>query len=155
VDLPFETRSRSVAATMDVAAELARGLKPGDCVTLHGDLGAGKTQFVRGLVRGLGGDERQVSSPTFVLLHVYETPAMNGLKVFHLDAYRLGGGDDFDAIGFDELLTQHGVVVVEWPSKVESALPASRVEVTLDRTGETSRSIRIGRSGEPPRHLKK
>src|SRR4051794_20014256 len=93
--------SHSVAENQAAAARLARSLRGGTCVALHGDLGAGKTQFVRGLVRGLGGNARAVSSPTFVLLNVYEA---GRLTVYHLDAYRVGGADDFEAIGFGELL---------------------------------------------------
>ena len=107
--------SHSVAETEAIAADLAAGLSAGACLALHGDLGAGKTQFVRGLVRGLGGEPRSVSSPTFVLLNVYDT---GRLPVYHLDAYRATGGEDFEAIGFTELLEQGGVVVVEWPSRV-------------------------------------
>ena len=94
--------SNSVAETESIAAELSRTLRGGECVALRGDLGAGKTQFVRGLVRGLGGNPRAVSSPTFVLLNVYEA---GRLPVYHLDAYRVAGPDDFEAIGFSELLS--------------------------------------------------
>ena len=132
--------SDSVDKTERVAAALAATLRGGDVVALHGDLGAGKTQFTRGLVRALGGDGRGVSSPTYVLLHVYPTAS---LTVYHLDAYRVGGGDDFDAIGFDELLEQDGVVVVEWPGRVADRLPGRRVDVTLTATGETSRTIAV------------
>ena len=132
--------SDSVADTERVAATLAESLRGGDVVALHGDLGAGKTQFARGVVRALGGEAALVSSPTYVLLHVYAT---RSLTVYHLDAYRVHGGDDFDAIGFDELLEQHGVVVVEWPSRVADRLPSARVDVTIETTGESTRSITI------------
>ncbi len=89
--------------TQDIAAQFAQTLKGGECIALHGDLGAGKTQFVRGLVRGLGGDTRSVSSPTYVLLNIYDTGRLN---LYHLDAYRVTGPDDFEAIGFSELLEQ-------------------------------------------------
>jgi tRNA threonylcarbamoyladenosine biosynthesis protein TsaE len=144
---PFETKrkrvkciSHSVTETESIAAELARTLRGGECIALHGDLGAGKTHFVRGLVRGLAGNERSVSSPTFVLLNVYDT---GRLKVFHLDAYRVHGAEDFDAIGFSELLEQGGVVAVEWPEKVGGLLPASRITVTIAATGAHRREIKI------------
>src|SRR5690242_3217779 len=121
--------SHSVGETEAVAADLAAGLTGGACVTLTGELGAGKTQFVRGLVRGLGGEPRSVSSPTFVLLNVYDT---GRLTVYHLDAYRATGAEDFEAIGFAELLDQAGVVVVEWPGRVADLLPPNRIEVTLE-----------------------
>src|SRR3954470_24710431 len=134
--------SHSVHATEQIAADLARTLTGGEVIALYGDLGAGKTQFTRGLVAGLGGDPHAVSSPTFVLLNVYETPL---LKVFHLDAYRVGGADDFDAIGFTELLDQNGVVVIEWPARVESLLPANRIDVRIETKSPQVRRIEIER----------
>lgn len=134
--------SNTVADTEAVAAALARTLRGGEVIALHGELGAGKTQFARGIVAGLGGDPRDVSSPTFVLLNVYDTPA---LKVFHLDAYRVHGGEDFESIGFAELLEQGGVVVVEWPTRVGGLLPSARIDVYLQPTSPTARRIRIRR----------
>jgi tRNA threonylcarbamoyladenosine biosynthesis protein TsaE len=131
-----------VRETEQIAAELAHKLAGGECVALHGELGAGKTQFTRGLVRGLGGDPHTVSSPTFVLLNVYDT---GRLKVFHLDAYRAAGAEDFESIGFAELLEQGGVVVVEWPAKVEPLLPARRIEVHLRTVSPRVRRIEIER----------
>lgn len=132
--------SDSVDQTQAIAAELARRLAAGDCIALSGEMGAGKTQFVRGLVQGLGGDGRMVSSPTFVLLNVYPTPR---LTVFHLDAYRVAGEGDFEAIGFEELLDQGGVAVVEWPQRVAGLLPARRISVSIVATGESQRCISI------------
>ncbi len=142
--------SNSVAETEAAAAGLARTLRGGECVALHGDLGAGKTQFVRGLVRGLGGSPRAVSSPTFVLLNVYDTAATGArLTVYHLDAYRVGGADDFEAIGFSELLGQGGVVVVEWAGRVESLLPPGHIDVRISPTGRGSRRIEINPPAPP------
>ncbi len=132
--------SHSVAETEAIAAEFARSLRGGECVALDGELGAGKTQFVRGLLRGLDGNERSVSSPTFVLLNIYDT---GRLKIFHLDAYRAHGPDDFEAIGFTELLEQGGVVVVEWAQRVKPLLPKRSIHVRMITVGETSRSIVI------------
>lgn len=135
--------THSVEETEAVAAALAATLRGGECVALHGDLGAGKTQFVRGLVRGLGGSPRAVSSPTFVLLNVYDAPPIR-LSVYHLDAYRVGGADDFEAIGFTELLAQGGVVVVEWAERVLDLLPPSRIDVRIRPLDEESRQVQIG-----------
>jgi tRNA threonylcarbamoyladenosine biosynthesis protein TsaE len=137
-------RSTSVAQTESIAASLAASLAGGECIALHGDLGAGKTQFVRGLLIGLGGNPRSVSSPTFVLLNVYNT---GRLPLYHLDAYRVSGPEDFQAIGFDELLDQGAVVAVEWPSRVEAILPKTRIDVYLETPDPTTRIIRIARSG--------
>ncbi len=130
----------TVAATEAVAAELARSLVAGDVVALEGDLGAGKTQFARGLLRGLGGDPRLVSSPTYVLLNVYPG---GRLTVYHLDAYRTAGADDLAGIGFDELLGEGGVVVVEWPQRLGDLLPARRYTVLLTAIGDGRRTIEI------------
>jgi len=132
--------SQSVEQTESIAAELSRAFVGGEVVALHGELGAGKTQFVRGMVRGLGGEVRSVSSPTFVLLNVYDS---GRLIVYHLDAYRAAGAGDFEAIGFAELLEQQGVVAVEWPSRVQRLLPKNAWQVHLSAVGETSRRIEI------------
>ena len=132
--------SSSPAATEALAASFAATLAAGDCVALLGDLGAGKTNFTRGLVAGLGGDRRDVSSPTYVLLQIYESPAMR-LPVYHLDAYRVGGADDLEAIGFSELLAQGGVVVVEWADRVADLLPAGVKTVRLTATGRSTRRV--------------
>ena len=95
-------------------------------------------------MRGLGGAERSVSSPTFVLLNVYDT---GRLKVFHLDAYRVSGAEDFEAIGFAKLLEQGGVVAVEWPQRVADLLPANHISVAIKPTGKTGRSIEISVPG--------
>jgi tRNA threonylcarbamoyladenosine biosynthesis protein TsaE len=145
--------SHSVADTERFAADLAATLAGGTCIALEGDLGAGKTQFVRGLVRGLGGDPRAVSSPTYVLLHVYGDPARPNpaaaqprIPVFHLDAYRVGGAEDLEAIGFTELLDQGGVVVVEWASRVTELLPPGHIAVTIRAEEPTTRRITVRRS---------
>ena len=143
--------SNSPADTERVAADLAATLRGGDVVALVGDLGAGKTNFARGLVAGLGGRPSAVSSPTYVLLHVYDAPSAGPIRtaVFHLDAYRVGGpsgetaADDLEAVGFSELLDQGGVVVVEWADRVADLLPATTVTVRLTATGRASRRIEI------------
>jgi tRNA threonylcarbamoyladenosine biosynthesis protein TsaE len=139
--------SHSVRDTEAIASNLGRSLRGGECLALFGEMGAGKTQFVRGLLGGLDGDRHTVSSPTFVLLNVYDT---GRLKVFHLDAYRVHGAGDFEAIGFAELLEQGGVVVVEWPERVDTLLPAGRIEVRLETLSPMTRRIRISRASGGP-----
>ena len=137
--------SHSVRETESIAANLARTLKSGECIALYGDLGAGKTQFVRGLLRGLGGDPRSVSSPTFVLLSIYDS---GRLKIFHLDAYRVHSEADFEGIGFAELLEQAGVVVVEWADRVQKLLPPDCIRVRIEPTGASERRIDITRRAD-------
>ena len=140
--------SHSVADTERIAAEVADALGltggRGGVIALEGDLGAGKTQFVRGLVKALGGDGRDVHSPTFVLLHDY--PLANGRHLYHLDAYRVGGSEDFESIGFDELLsaTDGGdVVAIEWPSRVADLLPPGTVRVEIVTLSPTARRLTL------------
>ena len=142
--MPVERHtSTSVEQTEAIASRLAPRLRAGGVVALEGDLGAGKTQFARGLVAALGGDPRQVHSPTFVLLHEYALAG--GRRLFHLDAYRVGA-DDVEAIGFDELLIAAAagdVVAIEWPSRVAELLPVDLVRVAITATSPTSREIVI------------
>lgn len=135
-------RTESVAETEAVAARLAAELTGGACIALDGELGAGKTQFVRGLVRALGGPAGAVCSPTFVLLNVYPG---GRLTVYHLDAYRAAGAEDLEAIGFSELLEQDGVVVVEWARRIESLLPKNCLRVSIEAIGPTARRLEITR----------
>lgn len=132
--------SESESDTDAFAARLAAVLRPDDVLALEGPMGAGKTRLVRGLVKALGGEVRRVSSPTFVLLNVYPCPK---LTVYHLDAYRLAGEEDLEAIGFSELLTQEGVVVVEWPSRVTGLIPPQALRLTLEPLAETRRRITL------------
>ena len=133
-------RTNSPQKTLDLAAGFAAQLVPGAFVALEGDLGAGKTQFVRGLVQGLGGNPHQVSSPTFALLNIYDTPK---LKVYHLDAYRLSAEEDLEAIGFSELLDQQGVVVVEWWQRVKGIVPAEKWLVRIESLSPKCRRFEI------------
>ena len=133
--------SHSVSQTESIAADLARDLGPNSCIALHGDLGAGKTQFVRGLVAALGASPRAVSSPTYVLLNIYEG---GRLTVYHLDAYRVTGAEDFEGIGFSELLEQGGVVVVEWADRVTELLPPGTIHVRIEHAGKTRRRLTVG-----------
>jgi tRNA threonylcarbamoyladenosine biosynthesis protein TsaE len=126
--------------TESIAAALAQTLSPGSCIALNGQLGAGKTQFVRGLAVGLGADPRQVSSPTYILLNIYRG---GRLPLFHLDAYRVHGPEDFEAIGFSELLDQNGIVVVEWAERITGILPPSTLHIAIEVLGESDRRIVI------------
>src|SRR5438105_15228968 len=137
--------SESPEQTEEIAAGLARTLVGGECLALDGELGAGKTRFVRGLVRGLGGDARAVSSPTFVLLNIYDG---GRLTAYHLDAYRVSP-EDMEAVGFSELLEQGGIVVVEWAGRIAELLPVGRINVRIEAIGEARRRIDITRLSPP------
>ncbi len=108
------------AATIAAGESQASGLRAGDVIALTGGLGAGKTHFTKGLVRGLGSDE-EVTSPTFTLVHEYRA---GRLPVFHFDFYRMETESEVLAIGWDEYLDAGGVCIVEWAGRFSSLLPA-------------------------------
>jgi tRNA threonylcarbamoyladenosine biosynthesis protein TsaE len=125
-------------ATQEIARQIAATLRPGDVLLLSGDLGAGKTTFVRGLAEGLGIDPGEVSSPTFTLVHEYRG---GRLTLYHADFYRLekGGTDD---LGLEECGVD-GVLAIEWPNRLEHEMPGA-MRVTLEVVDDSTRRITIG-----------
>lgn len=135
--------TRSEAETEALAAELAEAFRGGEVVLLSGELGSGKTVFVRGLARGVGADPGEVVSPTFVLLTSYP----GRLTLHHADLYRLAGSGDDRELGLEELPGPRGVLAVEWAERL-SILPwdpALAVRVTLEHAGDDTRRVRIER----------
>ena len=130
--------TESEQATMELGARLAGALKPGDIVLLEGELGAGKTAFVRGLAVGLGAPEEEVSSPTFTLVQEYR----GRVPLLHADLYRLSGAEA-DELGIEELGAD-GVVAVEWAAKLVHRPPGA-VEVLIEDLGGDRRRITIER----------
>lgn len=133
----FETRSEE--QTRQVAREWAASLTPGATILLSGDLGAGKTAFVRGLAEGLGIDPDDVTSPTFTLVHEYRG---GRLPLIHVDLYRLESAD-LDEIGVDTDLADAGVVAVEWSERLVRPLPDAR-RVRIRDAGGDARVIEVG-----------
>jgi tRNA threonylcarbamoyladenosine biosynthesis protein TsaE len=147
-------RCDSAAATEELGRSLAEELAPGDLVLLEGDLAAGKTTLVRGLLGGLGGDPAEVSSPSFVLLQTYPCRRGRISALHHVDLYRLGDGlAELRELGLEELLSDGAAVVaVEWPKAALAAwIPAAartwRVEISTN--DDDSRSVRIHPPHEP------
>src|SRR5499425_125697 len=115
-------------ATRKLMIDIAGALRPGDTVTLSGDLGAGKTTFVRALIRYLAGDATiEVPSPTFTLMQSYELPQF---PLVHADLYRLSGPAELAELGFDDL-PEGAVVLLEWPDRADGLLPPDRLDVSL------------------------
>lgn len=126
------------AATARLGAAIARGLQAGEAVCLSGPLGAGKSTLARALVRALTTPDEDVPSPTFTLVQFYEGAR---LKVAHFDLYRLTNADEAYEIGLDEALDD-GAAVIEWPERLEGALPADRLDVEIALEG-AGRSVRL------------
>ena len=131
--------SHSESETLEAARELASGFSGGEVVLLSGELGAGKTVFVRGLARGLGADPDEVASPTFVLLTAYP----GRLVLHHADLYRLRGDGDESELGLEELPGAKGVLAVEWAERLQHVPWRSAVRVSLRHEGGDERRIRI------------
>lgn len=133
------------AATARLGEAVARALRPGEAVCLSGPLGAGKSTLARALVRALTTPDEEVPSPTFTLAQFYEGPRM---KVAHFDLYRLTSPDEAYEIGLDEALDE-GAAVIEWPQRLEGALPRDRldVEIALSEDDAEGRSVRLTRHG--------
>jgi tRNA threonylcarbamoyladenosine biosynthesis protein TsaE len=132
--------TRSSEETEELAAGLSGGFTGGEVVLLTGELGTGKTTFVRGLARGLGADPEEVTSPTFVLLTSYP----GRLVLHHADLYRLRGGGDDQELGLEELPGKGGVLAVEWPERLSRVHWPHVVNVTLEHAGGDARRIHIG-----------
>ena len=128
----------SESATGSVGEILARSLKPGDVVLLYGDLGAGKTAFVRGMARGLGADPEDVSSPTFTIIQEYAAPSVT---LYHVDLYRLEPAEIED-LGLDDLVYGDGIVAIEWADRWPGR-PAAVKEVRIEALGEFQRRVTI------------
>lgn len=123
------------AATVAFGEQLARRLRPGMLVYLHGDLGAGKTTLVRGMLRTLG-HRGAVKSPTYTLLEPYDLPSC---LVYHFDFYRIVDPHELEFIGIDELVDSAAIKLVEWPERAEGQLPAPDVVVRMQVAGEGRR----------------
>lgn len=127
----MEYKSLSSNQTEQIASDIAAKLHGGEIITLDGDLGAGKTAFVRGLARGLGIDDRVVS-PTFTIVNEY---THGRIPLFHFDVYRLGSADELYDIGWEDYLSRGGIIVVEWAdivSEIFSGEECIRVRISKD-----------------------
>jgi len=133
--------TESPEETEDLGAELARELKAGDIIGLVGELGGGKTCFVRGLVRGLG-LRGHVKSPSFNLLNIYEGRG-NTPPLYHMDLYRLGSEHEFFEAGLEEYIYSEGISVIEWADKFPGFLAKCALVVRFAHIDEGRREIII------------
>jgi tRNA threonylcarbamoyladenosine biosynthesis protein TsaE len=134
--------SFSPEETMALGERIAVLLRQGSVVALKGPLGAGKTCFAKGIARGIGVKE-EVTSPTYTIISEYE----GDLPLYHIDAYRLRGDDDFSGLGGEELLYGTGVSVIEWSERIPQSLPDGALTVEIEITEKETRRITISGEG--------
>lgn len=138
------TTTDSVEETVALAADLASILESGTVLALYGELGTGKTHFVKGIGKGLGLSPSRVRSPTFTILHTYEDGRH---PLHHFDAYRVQTPGEFVEIGFEEYLDGPGISCIEWADRVESLLPPGTLHITLRHVGAEQRRIALRPAG--------
>ncbi len=132
--------SKSVVETVAYGGRRAQSLHAGDVLALAGDLGTGKTQFVKGLVAGLGSDD-EVTSPTFTLIHEYTS---GRLPIYHIDFYRLNHRDELRQLGLEDYFNGEGVCVIEWADRFPEILPARAEWFWFETRSENERAIFLG-----------
>ncbi len=148
--------SHSPEQTQRLGVRLGELIKSGDLIHLAGDLGVGKTTLAQGIARGWGSLD-PVTSPTFVLINEYRRA--DGAKLYHFDAFRLNGAADVEPIGLSEILEGDGPVVVEWPERVQGALPKRGLHIRMRWVDDSRRALRLeaegARSGQLLRQFRK
>ncbi len=135
--------SNSPEETRHLGMQLAEELRPGDVILLEGPLGAGKSEFARGVAKGLGVRET-VTSPSFTILNVYES---GRIPLYHFDWYRLESEEELYELGLDEYLGGAGAALVEWPGRCPEALPGDFALIEIQPLDGNRRSLRMLRHG--------
>ena len=144
--MDFDIVTNSAEETIELGRRIGEQLKGGEIFALCGQLGSGKTHLIKGVAAGAGAEEeRQVNSPTFVLVNEYS----GKLDIYHVDAYRLETAAEFENIGFDDFCYAGSVVLVEWADKFEEILGQIKcVRIKLEHAGRTTRKIHIENAPE-------
>jgi len=141
--------TRTSEETYALAQKLAIHLTGGEMICLSGDLGSGKTTLVKGLARALGISDAKVTSPTFVVMKVYDTPPAKSKKIKHLvhiDAYRLTGAADLSAIGIDDYIGRKDtIIMIEWAERVRDLWQSDAIVINCAVTGSEGRKFVIGK----------
>ncbi len=142
----FTVVTKNAEETRNVGKQFAGMLKDRDVIALYGDLGSGKTQFVKGVCSGLGA-KQIVNSPTFIIVNEYSSETSP--KIFHFDFYRLRHSDEVFSVGFDDYMNSRGIVLIEWPELVEDSLPPDTKKVRIAHTSENEnyRYIKVENPG--------
>lgn len=133
-------KTSSSEETQAAGAHFAASLCGNETIALFGDLGAGKTTFLKGLISALTGcSHSEITSPTFNYLNIYE----GKIPVYHFDLYRIKDAEQFEGAGFSEYLKAEGVCCLEWAEKIESTLSAGTIRITMEHQGQDNRLIKI------------
>lgn len=130
--------SYSPDETAKIAGDFAKTLKKGDCICMFGNLGVGKTAFVKGLAKGIGVTDI-LSSPTFTIVNCYE----GALPLYHFDVYRIQDEEEMYEIGYEEYVYGDGISVIEWSENIKEILPKNRYEITLEKDYEKGDDYRM------------
>jgi len=136
--------SRSGRETCELGEKLGRLISQGITISLTGDLGAGKTTFVQGLAKGLGvPDSFYVTSPSYTIINEYP----GRVDLCHMDLYRLGSREELEYIGFDEIISQDKVIIIEWPNIIEQDLMSFNLDIIIKVDEDFNRKISFITSG--------
>lgn len=137
-DMEFIYISTGPRDTLAVGKILGALLLPGSVVGLVGELGAGKTCFIKGMAYGINRtSEDEVTSPTFAILQEYE----GSVPLYHLDAYRIAGSDDLETVGLDDCMEGGGIVAIEWADRITGVLPDEHLMISIEVIGEHKRKF--------------
>lgn len=147
----MEFITKDVDETIKLGYSLGEKINPGDIICLDGELGTGKTHFVKGIASALGIKE-YITSPTFTIVNQYE----GRIKLNHFDVYRVSDPDEISAIGFDEYIFSDAASVIEWSKFIEELIPDEHVNILIEKinTDENSRKITINYSGKRYDYIK-
>lgn len=132
--------------TFELGERIGHNLKGGEVVCLYGELGAGKTVLAKGLSKGLGVKE-EITSPTFTLIQEYDI-GEGELRLIHMDLYRLKYPEEAEIIGVTDYFKPGCICLLEWPGLIEDLLPEDRLDITIEGSGDTTRSIMLSHKGE-------
>jgi len=131
----------SVEETMALGARVATMVGPGTVLALYGDLGSGKTHFVKGIAEGLGISPAEVRSPTFTILSVHEE---GEIPLYHFDAYRIQNPDEFVELGFEDYVHGEGITCIEWADRIPDLLPPDTIHLCFHHVAPSERRVTLG-----------
>ena len=131
---------KNAEETFELGRTVAKSLSPNSVLCFYGNLGAGKTTFIKGIASGMGVQQDHVNSPTFQYLNIYSG---SSYSLYHFDLYRLKDSSDFIELGFEEILTQGGISCIEWAERIHAIIPKQAVLISIAHREDGSRKVEI------------